>query len=182
MPRARVHRRLPPRRQHPAQLRPPSPRYRPPPRRRPHIPRHRGSVRHRQPRDHPRPPQPRHPACRRAGALLARARRNRPRHRHPPHPNGGTTARTNRPPNRAANGPASQAQGRKTPDAAPRLGRSGTLHAHSRISIVRFAAAPSAAPSAKSAAISPSSPASAPPLSGTGYSRSCTTSAAASPT
>ena len=103
-----------------------------PPRRRPHIPHHRGMLRHRQPLHHPRPPQPRHPACRRAGALPARARRNRPRHQHrdPPHPHGRNTARASRPPGRATSGPASQAQSQATPVAAPRPGRSRTLHAH----------------------------------------------------
>jgi hypothetical protein len=84
-PRARVLRRPPPRRQHPARLRPPPPRHRPAPRRRPHIPYHRGVLRHRQPLHHPGLPQPRHPACRSAAALPARARRNRPR-RQPPNP------------------------------------------------------------------------------------------------
>ena len=167
---------------HPARLRPPSPRHRPPPRHRPHIPHHRGVLRHRQPRDHPRPPQPRHPACHRAGALAARARRNRPRHRHrdPPHPHRRTTARASSPPIRTAN----RAGHSPKPRHASRCPPAGTIPnsscPHWRISIVRCAAAPSAAPSPRSASTSPSSPASAPAPSGTGCSKSCTTSAATS--
>jgi hypothetical protein len=118
---------------HPARLRPPSSRHRPAPRHRPHIHHHRGVLRHRQPLHHPCPPEPRHPACRRAGALPARARRNRPRHHHPnpSHPLRRTTARAGRCPSRTTSRPLRHTESRPTPVAAPRLERPRILHAHS---------------------------------------------------
>ena len=116
----------------------------------------RHAFRHCQSLYHPRAPEPRHPACHRAGALPARARRSRPRHRHgdPPHPCRRSTAMPGADP-QADQNPAKPPKAPQNARRCPRLGRSGTLHAHTGGSpIVSYAVAPSAAPSPRSAAIS----------------------------
>ena len=165
-PHARVHRRRPPRRWHPARLRPPSARHRPRRATAPTFPAIAacfGTAN----LHHPRPPQPRHPARRRAGALVARARRNRPRHQHgdPPHPHRRTTARASRPPTRAT--PNQPSPNRARPSLPPGLD-DPELFMPTPEDLERQVRRRAVGRTiAEICAISPSSPASAPPPSGT---------------